>query len=153
MRGCLAPLLHLNPQSQHRAFSKLLIGCLTRALVFGEDVAFGGVFRCTVGLLERYGRRCFNTPLCEQVRCSEQRDWFQEHASRLASCLIRMVRVGKGGGGLGGAASTRRCVSRFARGMLGAASNSSRSSTAARRKRRGIERREVQALSAVCLRC
>lgn len=37
-----------------------------KALVFGEDVAFGGVFRCTVGLLERYGRRCFNTPLCEQ---------------------------------------------------------------------------------------
>jgi hypothetical protein len=35
--------------------------------VFGEDVAFGGVFRCTVGLLERYGRRVFNTPLCEQV--------------------------------------------------------------------------------------
>lgn len=27
-----------------------------RALVFGEDVAFGGVFRCTVGLLERFGR-------------------------------------------------------------------------------------------------
>jgi hypothetical protein len=40
----------------------------SRALVFGEDVAFGGVFRCTVGLLERYGRRVFNTPLCEQVR-------------------------------------------------------------------------------------
>jgi hypothetical protein len=28
----------------------------TRALLFGEDVAFGGVFRCTVGLLERFGR-------------------------------------------------------------------------------------------------
>ena len=25
------------------------------ALVFGEDVAFGGVFRCTVGLQEKYG--------------------------------------------------------------------------------------------------
>lgn len=23
--------------------------------VFGEDVAFGGVFRCTVGLREKYG--------------------------------------------------------------------------------------------------
>jgi hypothetical protein len=37
------------------------------ALVFGEDVAFGGVFRCTVGLRESFGPdRVFNTPLCEQ---------------------------------------------------------------------------------------
>jgi 2-oxoisovalerate dehydrogenase E1 component beta subunit len=37
------------------------------ACVFGEDVAFGGVFRCTAGLGERFGRsRVFNTPLCEQ---------------------------------------------------------------------------------------
>lgn len=37
------------------------------AVVFGEDVNFGGVFRCTMGLAEKYGKdRCFNTPLCEQ---------------------------------------------------------------------------------------
>lgn len=35
--------------------------------MFGEDVAFGGVFRCSTGLAERFGRhRVFNTPLCEQ---------------------------------------------------------------------------------------
>lgn len=36
--------------------------------VFGEDVSFGGVFRCTTGLVDRFGKhRVFNTPLCEQV--------------------------------------------------------------------------------------
>jgi 2-oxoisovalerate dehydrogenase E1 component beta subunit len=33
----------------------------------GEDVGFGGVFRCSVGLQEEFGKeRIFNTPLCEQ---------------------------------------------------------------------------------------
>jgi len=37
------------------------------AVTFGEDVAFGGVFRCSVGLREEFGEdRVFNTPLCEQ---------------------------------------------------------------------------------------
>ena len=37
------------------------------ACVFGEDVAFGGVFRCTGNLREEFGaHRVFNTPLCEQ---------------------------------------------------------------------------------------
>ncbi|XP_053979228.1 2-oxoisovalerate dehydrogenase subunit beta, mitochondrial isoform X3 [Hylaeus volcanicus] len=37
------------------------------AVIFGEDVAFGGVFRCTVDLQKDFGKdRVFNTPLCEQ---------------------------------------------------------------------------------------
>jgi hypothetical protein len=36
------------------------------AIVFGEDVGFGGVFRCSTGLRERFGAdRVFNTPLNE----------------------------------------------------------------------------------------
>ena len=36
-------------------------------LVFGEDVAFGGVFRCTSGLASKHGKdRVFNMPLTEQ---------------------------------------------------------------------------------------
>ncbi|NRA53118.1 MAG: alpha-ketoacid dehydrogenase subunit beta [Gammaproteobacteria bacterium] len=39
-----------------------------RVLCFGEDVGhFGGVFRSTSGLQDKYGKdRCFNTPLTEQ---------------------------------------------------------------------------------------
>ncbi|KAL4487550.1 hypothetical protein ABPG72_017339 [Tetrahymena utriculariae] len=37
------------------------------ACLFGEDVKFGGVFRCSLGLNEKHGTdRVFNTPLCEQ---------------------------------------------------------------------------------------
>lgn len=38
-------------------------------VVFGQDVAHGkgGVFGATRGLTEKYGRRCFNTPLAEST--------------------------------------------------------------------------------------
>ena len=38
-----------------------------QALIFGEDVGFGGVFRCTLDLCKDFGdKRVFNTPICEQ---------------------------------------------------------------------------------------
>ncbi|KAI9702953.1 MAG: hypothetical protein M1836_008167 [Candelina mexicana] len=38
-----------------------------RVLLFGEDVAFGGVFRCSMNLATDFGsERVFNTPLSEQ---------------------------------------------------------------------------------------
>lgn len=51
-----------------------------RALCFGEDVSFGGVFRCTIGLSDRFGRdRVFNTPLSEQVAISTQALTLEPH--------------------------------------------------------------------------
>lgn len=38
-----------------------------KVMIFGEDVAFGGVFRCSMNLREKFGsERVFNTPLSEQ---------------------------------------------------------------------------------------
>lgn len=51
----------------HQKKKSLLKKKIISTLVFGEDVAFGGVFRCTAGLAPRFGaRRVFNTPLSEQ---------------------------------------------------------------------------------------
>ncbi|EXJ79920.1 2-oxoisovalerate dehydrogenase E1 component, beta subunit [Capronia epimyces CBS 606.96] len=39
----------------------------SKVLCFGEDVAFGGVFRCTMNLQDEFGPdRVFNTPITEQ---------------------------------------------------------------------------------------
>lgn len=43
------------------------LGESNKVLCFGEDVAFGGVFRCTTGLQNDFGpHRVFNTPITEQ---------------------------------------------------------------------------------------
>lgn len=53
-------------QSINDALSLALAGDES-VILFGEDVAFGGVFRCSMGLAENFGaERVFNTPLCEQ---------------------------------------------------------------------------------------
>lgn len=53
-------------QAVNQALDTALISDPT-AILFGEDVAFGGVFRCSVGLQDKHGKeRVFNTPLCEQ---------------------------------------------------------------------------------------
>lgn len=53
-----------------QAVNSALLTTLTNdptSIVFGEDVAFGGVFRCTLDLQKKFGKdRVFNSPLCEQ---------------------------------------------------------------------------------------
>lgn len=80
------PLLHHSPQSLQQsslpskapstrlnlfqAINSALSHALRtdeRVVVFGEDVAFGGVFRCSMNLATDFGsERVFNTPLSEQ---------------------------------------------------------------------------------------
>ena len=61
------------------------------AVVFGEDVGFGGVFRCTVGLQDSFdSSRVFNTPLCEQGIVG-----FEQHPVR-SWCLCQLDRQNHG---------------------------------------------------------
>ncbi|KAF3922132.1 hypothetical protein AA313_de0206918 [Arthrobotrys entomopaga] len=56
-------------QNLYQAINSALSAALDtdeRAILFGEDVAFGGVFRCSSNLLDKFGPdRVFNTPLNE----------------------------------------------------------------------------------------
>lgn len=53
-------------QSVNDALS-LALAADDSVLLFGEDVAFGGVFRCSMNLAQNFGsERVFNTPLSEQ---------------------------------------------------------------------------------------
>lgn len=52
-------------QSVHSALDHALMQ--EKAVFFGEDVAFGGVFRCSLDLRKKHGpRKVFNSPLTEQ---------------------------------------------------------------------------------------
>jgi len=66
----LSPDSVLDWQNLHGAVNSALHHALKAdetVLLFGEDVAFGGVFRCSKGLLDEFGQaRVFNTPLSEQ---------------------------------------------------------------------------------------
>jgi len=46
---------------------KIAMATNPKTVHFGEDVQFGGVFRCSMGLADEFGKdRVFNTPLSEQ---------------------------------------------------------------------------------------
>ena len=62
----------LGPTSRLNFFTSINVAMRTAmrtdptAIVFGEDVGFGGVFRCSQDLLDEFGpHRVFNTPLSE----------------------------------------------------------------------------------------
>ncbi|KAE8357025.1 thiamine diphosphate-binding protein [Aspergillus coremiiformis] len=58
------------PLNLYQAINSALRTALTKSekvMLFGEDVAFGGVFRCSMDLQKEFGsERVFNTPLTEQ---------------------------------------------------------------------------------------
>lgn len=61
------PSQRLNLYQAVNSALRTALGTSSKVLCFGEDVAFGGVFRCTMGLQSEFGEdRVFNTPLTEQ---------------------------------------------------------------------------------------
>lgn len=61
------PSTRLNLCQSVNSALRTALGFSDRVLCFGEDVAFGGVFRCTTGLQNEFGKhRVFNTPITEQ---------------------------------------------------------------------------------------
>jgi 2-oxoisovalerate dehydrogenase E1 component beta subunit len=66
----LPPSTRSTRQNLYQAINSALSHALRAddsVILFGEDVAFGGVFRCSNGLVAEFGPdRIFNTPLSEQ---------------------------------------------------------------------------------------
>ena len=61
------PSTRLNLYQSVNSALRTALGTNKDVLCFGEDVAFGGVFRCTVNLQSEFGPdRVFNTPISEQ---------------------------------------------------------------------------------------
>ena len=64
---CDAPSTRLNLCQSVNAALRTALATSDKTLCFGEDVTFGGVFRCTVNLQSEFGPdRVFNTPITEQ---------------------------------------------------------------------------------------
>jgi len=62
----LGPTTKLNLFSAINSALRTAMETDPTAILFGEDIAFGGVFRCSQGLKEDFGQgRVFNTPLSE----------------------------------------------------------------------------------------
>jgi hypothetical protein len=62
------------------------------AIVFGEDVAFGGVFRCSQNLSEEFGEeRVFNTPLSENGIAVRELSVFRRECPWLTRCISIFV--------------------------------------------------------------
>ncbi|KAL2211127.1 thiamine diphosphate-binding protein [Sarocladium strictum] len=65
--GGPVPTTRLNLFQAVNAGLRSALRASPRVLCFGQDVAFGGVFRCTSGLTGEFGRdRVFNSPITEQ---------------------------------------------------------------------------------------